>query len=159
MTARVWLVWGLGATIVLTTLLAGSQGLGFTRMSLPTLLGMMLTPDRDRARAVGFLVHLVNGLVFSLLYFAAFALIGSAGAGLGALLGLAHGLFVAAVVLPILPAFHPQIARPQAGPTTERRLEPPGFLGKNYGWSTSIVVVLAHVVFGALLGLGASLAR
>ena len=49
--------------------------------------------------------------------------------------------------------------RPDAGPTTERRIEPPGFLGRSYGWSTGAVVLAAHVVFGAVLGLGAALAR
>ncbi len=57
------------------------------------------------------------------------------------------------------PAFHPRVARPQAGPTAERRLEPPGFFAQNYGWSTGAVIVLAHVVFGVLLAIGATLGR
>jgi hypothetical protein len=153
-----WAVWGFGATVVLTTILAGSQGVGLTRMSLPWLLGAMFTPDRDRARAIGILVHLANGWLFSLVYFGAFAAAGAASPAFGAAIGLAHGLFVATLGLPALPAFHPRMARPHAGPTTERRLEPPGFLARNYGWSTGAVLVLAHVVFGAILGLGAALA-
>ena len=153
-----WAVWGFGATVVLTTALAASQGLGWTRLSLPWLLGAMFTPDRDRARALGFAVHLLNGWIFSAVYFAAFAATGRPGVALGAAIGLVHGLFVATVLLPALPAFHPRIARPNAGPTTERRIEPPGFLGRNYGWSTAAVVLAAHVLFGAVLGLGASLA-
>jgi uncharacterized membrane protein YagU involved in acid resistance len=152
-----WAVSGFGATVVLTTILAASQGLGWTRMSLPYLLGAMFTPDRDRARAIGIVVHLVNGWIFSLVYLGAFAVAGRAGIALGALVGLVHGLFVATVGLPALPAFHPRIARPHAGPTSVRRLEPPGFLGRNYGWSTSLVLVAAHVVFGAVVGLGARL--
>ena len=34
-----WLLWGFVATVVLTTLLAGSQGIGMTRMNVPYLLG------------------------------------------------------------------------------------------------------------------------
>src|SRR5690606_1605165 len=30
-----WLIWGFASTVVLTTILAGSQGLGLTRMNLP----------------------------------------------------------------------------------------------------------------------------
>jgi uncharacterized membrane protein YagU involved in acid resistance len=150
-----WLVWGFGATAVLTTILAGSQGAGMTRLSLPWRLGAMFTPDRDRAHAIGVVVHLVNGWILALVYLGAFATAG-ASVALGAAIGLAHGLFVATLLLPVLPAFHPRIARPHAGPTTERRLEPPGFLGRNYGWSTSLVVILAHVVFGAVLGFGAA---
>lgn len=159
MIALGWAVAGFGATVVLTVLLTGAQGLGFTRMSLPYLLGAMFTPDRDRAKLVGILVHLGNGWVFSLVYFAAFALAGRPSIHLGMGIGLVHGLFVAAVGLPLLPAFHPRVARPYAGPTAERRLEPPGPFARNYGWSTGAVIVAAHVVFGAVLGAGASLLR
>jgi hypothetical protein len=154
-----WAIAGLGATVVLTAMLAGAQGLGLTRMSLPYLLGTIFTPDRDRARGIGILVHLVNGWLFSALYFATFAVARGPSLALGCAMGLVHGVFVAGVGLPALPAFHPRIARPHAGPTTERRLEPPGFFARNYGWSTGAAIVVAHVVFGALLALGAALAR
>ena len=72
MNVGAWLVWGFGATIVLTALLAGSQGLRLTRMNLPYMLGTMVTPDRDRARVVGAGMHLVNGWIFSAVYVAAF---------------------------------------------------------------------------------------
>ncbi len=159
MIALSWAVAGLGATVILTVLLAGAQGLGVTRMSLPYLLGAMFTPDRDRAKLAGILVHLANGWLFSGVYFATFALAGGASIPLGMAIGLVHGLFVAAVGLPLLPAFHPRVARPHAGPTAERRLEPPGVFARNYGWSTGAVIILSHVVFGAVLGVGASLAR
>lgn len=154
-----WALAGLGATAILTVLLTGAQGLGVTRMSLPYLLGAMFTPDRDRAKLVGTLVHLANGWAFSALYFAAFAVAGRPSVALGTGIGLLHGLFVAAVGLPLLPAFHPRVARPHAGPTAERRLEPPGPFARNYGWPTGAVLVAAHVVFGAALAVGASLAR
>ncbi len=153
------LVWGFGGAVVLTTILAGAKGLGWTRMSLPWLLGAMFTADRDRAFAVGLVLHLANGCLFALVYAAAFRSAGGGSVALGAAIGLAHGLFVATAGLLALPAFHPRIARPHAGPTTERRLEPPGFLGRNYGWSTGAILVVAHVVFGAVLGFGAALGR
>jgi hypothetical protein len=154
-----WALTGLGATAVLTALLAGAQGLGLTRMSLPYLLGMIFTPDRDRAKGIGVLVHLVNGWIFSAVYLAAFAVAHGPSVALGCAIGLVHGVFVAGAVLPAMPAFHPRIARPHAGPTAERRLEPPGLFGRNYGWSTGAVLVASHVVFGALLALGTSMAR
>jgi hypothetical protein len=154
-----WALSGFGATVVLTALFALAQGLGWTRMSLPLLLGTMFTPDRDRARLVGILVHLANGWIFSAVYFGVFALAEAAGPGLGAAVGLVHGVFVAAVGLPALPFYHPRVARPHAGPTTERRLEPPGFFARHYGWSTGAVIVVGHVAFGAILGVGAALGR
>ena len=39
---------------------ATSQGIGFTRMNVPYMLGTMFTPDRDRAKLYGFGVHLAN---------------------------------------------------------------------------------------------------
>jgi hypothetical protein len=55
------LQWGFVGTVVLTGIMSGTQGLGITRMSLPYMLGTMFTPDRDRAKLVGFGVHLLNG--------------------------------------------------------------------------------------------------
>ena len=43
-----WAVWGFAATVVLTTILAASQGVGLTRMNLTYLLGTMFTAGRDR---------------------------------------------------------------------------------------------------------------
>ena len=159
MNALAWAISGFGATVVLTLMLVGAQGLGLTRMSLPYLLGTMFTPDRDRARLVGVLVHLLNGWISRSSTSPRSRWPARATLLLGALIGLVHGLFVAAVGLPVLPAFHPRVARPHAGPTTERRLEPPGFMARNYGWSTAAVLVAAHVVFGLLLAVGAGVRR
>jgi hypothetical protein len=44
------------------------------------------------------------------------------------------------------------MASETSGPTVVRALEPPGFLALHYGSRTPISVVLAHAVFGAILG-------
>ena len=62
------LMWGFAGTVVLTSLMSGSHGLGLTRMSLPYMLGTMFTADRDRARLVGFLVHVVERRRFAFVY-------------------------------------------------------------------------------------------
>jgi uncharacterized membrane protein YagU involved in acid resistance len=147
-----WLLWGFASTVVLTSILAGSQGLGMTRMNVPYLLGTMITPDRDRAKLIGILLHFVNGWVFSLVYVAAFQAIGMATWWFGALVGLVHAIFILAVAFPALPALHPRMANEQYGPTVARQLEPPGFLGLHYGIRTPISVLVAHMIFGAILG-------
>jgi len=38
------------------------------------------------------------------------------------------------------------------GPDVERALEPPGFLGLNYGWRTPLSTIVAHALYGAILG-------
>ena len=147
-----WLLWGFVATVVLTTLLAGSQGLGMTRMNVPYLLGTIVTPNRDRAKLIGVLLHFINGWLFSLIYVAAFQLIGRSTWWFGGLIGLVQGSFVLAVALPALPALHPRMANEQYGPTVARQLEPPGFLGLHYGIRTPISVLVAHTIFGVILG-------
>ncbi len=67
-----WLLWGFASTVVLTSILAGSQGVSLTRMNIPYLLGTIFTPNRDRAKFIGFFLHLANGWTFSLIYVAAF---------------------------------------------------------------------------------------
>ena len=145
-------LWGFVSTVVLTGLMAGSQGLGLTRMNIPFMLGTILTPDRDRAKLIGFLVHLVNGWLFACVYAAAFESWRRTTWWLGAVTGLVHGLFVLVAAMPVLPALHPRMASEQHGPTPTRQLEPPGFLALNYGRRTPLSVILAHLVYGGILG-------
>lgn len=147
-----WLLWGFIATLVLTTLMAASQGMHMTRMNIPYMLGTMFTPDRERAKLIGFVVHLFNGLWLSLLYVAAFHAWGRASLWLGVGVGLVHAAFVLTAGMRLMPGMHPRMADEMQGPTIRRQLEPPGFLALNYGARTPISVVLAHAVFGAILG-------
>jgi uncharacterized membrane protein YagU involved in acid resistance len=147
-----WAIWGLAATSILTIFLSASQGLKLTRMNIPFLLGSMVTPDRDKAKWVGIFLHLINGMIFSLMYVAAFHVWEGASLMKGALIGLVHAAFVLAVVLPNLPGIHPRMAGEHAGPTVVKQLEPPGFWAMNYGFQTPLSVILAHVFFGMILG-------
>ncbi|MDP9474039.1 MAG: hypothetical protein M3Q71_25845 [Chloroflexota bacterium] len=152
MNGRGIMLWGFVGTVILTTLMAGSQALGLTRMNIPFMLGTIVTPDRDRAKLVGFGMHLANGWLFAALYAATFQSWRRASWWLGALVGLVHALFVLVAAMPLLPGMHPRMASEQRGPTPTRQLEPPGVLALNYGKRTPISVVLAHLVYGAILG-------
>jgi uncharacterized membrane protein YagU involved in acid resistance len=147
-----WLVWGFAGTVLLTTLMSVSQGIGLTRMNIPYLLGTMFTPNRDRAKSLGVLVHVLNGWMFSLAYVAAFHVWGGPAWWKGALIGLVHAGFVLAAGMPALPGLHPRMASETRGPTVVRQLEPPGFLALHYGVRTPISVAIAHVAFGIVLG-------
>lgn len=147
-----WLLWGFVATVVLTTVMAVGQGVRLTRMSLPYMLGTMFTPDRDRAKAIGFVAHLINGWIFSLVYVAAFHSWDLATWWLGAATGLVHAAFVLTAGMWLLPGMHPRMASEQQGPTVVRLLEPPGFLALNYGVQTPASVLVAHLAFGSILG-------
>jgi hypothetical protein len=70
----------------------------------------------------------------------------------GVAIGVVHAMFVLAVGLPALPGLHPRMASEAQGPTVVRQLEPPGFLALHYGARTPVSVVVAHVVYGLVMG-------
>ena len=147
-----WLLASFIATLALSTALSLSQGLGLTRMNLPYLLGTFFTPDRERAKIYGFLIHVLNGFAFSIIYVLLFESVGAANWWFGALLGLAHALLVLTVGMSLMPGLHPRMASEQHGPQANRQLEPPGFMALNYGVRTPVSVFLGHAIFGAILG-------
>jgi hypothetical protein len=153
---RVWpaLVGGFAGTLVLTITLAAASGLRLTRMDIPFLLGTAFTDDRARARVVGYAVHAVAGLVFALVYAVVFAALGRAGWALGMLFGLVHALFAGTTLVNVLlPAVHPRMGTPDTAASSSPLLEPPGFMLLNYGRATPAVTIVAHVAYGALVGL------
>lgn len=147
-----WAVFGVIATALLTGMLIMAQLAGWTRLDLPLMLGTMFVADPDRARVVGLFAHVVFGQVFAFGYAASFALLDTATWWLGALLGLAHVLVAGTVLIPLLPGVHPRMASERAGPSAGPVLEPPGLLALNYGASSPAMALVAHVAYGALLG-------
>jgi hypothetical protein len=146
------MIWGLLATVAMTTILQGAQGLGLSRLSLPFLAGTFFTGDRRWAVIVGFAFYVVGGWLFAFLYFLLFASLGRYAWWLGALAGLLHGLFLLAAALPLLPYIHPRMASEYDGATSSRQLEPPGIMGLNYGHGTPLTTLLGQIVYGAVLG-------
>jgi uncharacterized membrane protein YagU involved in acid resistance len=143
---------GFVGTVLLTTLEAGAQQLHLTRMSLPYLLGAAFTKGRDRAKVIGFFTHLLNGQIFALLYVAIFRATGGASALRGAIIGVVHAAVVLLVVVPLLPVVHPRMASLHQGPTELRQIEPPGPMALHYGVTTPLMVIAAHIVYGATVG-------
>lgn len=147
------ILWGFAATIILTTIMAASKPLGLTRMDLPFMLGSMFTPSRNKAPWIGSLVHLLMGWIFAFIYGAAFESSGLHTWWFGLAIGFVHGAFVLTVGMLVVNYSHPRMANPFHGPTPTRQLEPPGFLALNYGKGTPIVSLLAHMIYGGVLGL------
>lgn len=146
------LVWGLVATVAMTTILQASQGLGLSRLSLPFLVGTLFSANRNVATVIGLIAYTIGGWLFALLYFLLFRSIGHASWWLGAILGFLHGLFLLVAALPLLPYAHPRIASEHDGPDRPHVLEPPGFLGLNYGRRTPLTTLAAQTVYGLILG-------
>jgi hypothetical protein len=146
------LLWGFAGTIALTSILRVAQAIGLTRIDLPLMLGTMVTVRRDRAKVYGFVLHLINGWIFAYVYASAFEALHKATWWVGIIVGAVHGFFVLAVGMPSLPGIHPRMATDSTGPEPTRDLQPPGFLALNYGQQTAIATMVAHVIYGAILG-------
>ena len=140
---------GFAGTLVLTITLAAAGHLRLTRMDIPFLLGTAWTDNRSRARIVGYGLHVVAGLVFSMFYYAVFLTLGEAGWALGMLFGLVHALFAGTTLVDfLLPAIHPFSAA-----NSSPLLESPGFMLLDYGRATPVVTILAHLAYGAIVGM------
>jgi hypothetical protein len=145
-------VWGFIATLVMTIIMQGAQGLGLSRLSLPFLAGTFFTGDRRRAVVVGFTVYVIGGWIFAFLYFLLFASLGVRTWWFGLATGLLHGLFLLVAVMPLLPFVHPRMASEYDGATMVKLLEPPGFMGLNYGYRTPMATLTGQALYGAVLG-------
>jgi hypothetical protein len=153
MTLEGALAGGFIGTVVLTTLLRGASELRLTRVDLPFLLGTMVTVDRRRAKALGYVFHFFFGFFFALGYYIVFRAVGRAGWLLGAALGFVHGVFTgSALVNILLPVVHPRMGTPLSSIESETLLEPPGFMMLNYGRGSPLASLAAHVAYGALVG-------
>lgn len=146
------LLWSFLATAALTVILQSGQGIGLSRLSLPFIVGTFFTGNRHRAVVVGASVYVLGGWLFAAFYYLVFVSLGFASWWLGTALGILHSAALLTVVLPLLAHLHPRMASEYDGPTFERRLEPPGFLGLNYGTGTPIVTILGHALYGGILG-------
>jgi hypothetical protein len=104
------ILWGFVATIAMTAILQGSQGLGLSRLSLPFLVGTFFTGNRRRAVILGFIAYTIGGWLFAFLYYFAFASVGIYTRWVGTLAGFVHGLFLLVCALPLLPFVHPRMA-------------------------------------------------
>jgi hypothetical protein len=113
----------------------------------------MVTTDRLRAKALGYLFHFFFGFISALGYYAVFRSLGRAGWLLGAALGLVHALFTgSALANVLLPVVHPRMGTSLSSIETETLLEPPGFMMLNYGRGSPLADLVAHLVYGALVG-------
>jgi hypothetical protein len=145
-------IWGFVATLAMTAVLQSAQGLGLSRLNLPLLAGTVFVGDRRKASTVGFVFYVIGGWLFALLYFLLFASLGIYTWWAGLVVGLLHGLLLLVLIMPLLPFIHPRMASEYDGASTIKQLEPPGFMGLNYGYQTPLATLIAQGLYGAVLG-------
>jgi hypothetical protein len=139
-------------TAVMTALMEWAQARRYTRMSLPYVLGTMVSERRSTIRIAGTAMHLFNGVVFAGGYALMFERFRRAGWLVGAALGVTHGVAVLVGFIPVVQEVHPRMADEDEGPDPTPMLQPPGFLALNYGRETPLTTIAAHVVYGAIVG-------
>ena len=145
---------GFLGTLVLSTIIKAASEMALTRMDLALLLGTTVTDNRRKARAIGYVFHLVLGILFALAYGVFFHIIGRDTWWIGALLGAVHAVFTATVVVNVLlPTVHPRMATTETAANETTLIEPPGFLMLNYGRSTFLVSLVAHIAYGTVVAL------
>lgn len=146
-------VGGLLGTLVLTTVVRVASELGWTRMDLALILGTVVTENRRKARAIGYIFHVILGLIFAFAYGSVFRLLGWSTWWLGASFGAVHAVFIATVIVNVLlPVVHPLMGTVETAANEFALIEPPGFLLLNYGRNTFVITLLAHMLFGAIVG-------
>jgi hypothetical protein len=147
------LVAGAVATTVLTTVIRAGSELGLTRMDLAFLLGTAFTENRTRAKAIGYACHFAIGLLIAFGYAAVFVVVGRSTWWLGAIGGAIHALFGSTVLVNVLlPAVHPRMGTPDTTANQVALIEAPGFLMLNYGRNTFLLNFVAHLAYGAIVG-------
>jgi hypothetical protein len=148
------LVWGLIATLAMTSLLFISQNVGWSRLNMPYLLGSFFTGDRGEANVLGFMLYMLGGWLFAFLYYLIFSVLEASNGWIGGATGFVHAVLLLALALPMLSYIHPRMASEFDGPDTHKVLEPPGFLGLHYGYRTPLAVLAAQTSYGVILGIG-----
>ena len=110
------LIWGFAATATLSAVMYGAQRLGYSRLSIPFLVGTLFTGERSSAQALGVVFYLLGGWLFAFIYYFIFAAIGRTGWEIGLLIGAVHGAVLLVMLLPLLPYVHPRMASEYEGP-------------------------------------------
>ena len=135
---------GLAAAVAFSMFTGMARAMGMTTMSIEKTLGAMFGEGPTAAFA-GWVMHLVSGIIFALIYAYMFSVIEVTNGWLiGGIIGLVHGLIIGAMVMPMMGVMHPAV---RSGAITA-----PGFFAVNAGAMTPMGLVVGHILFGAVLG-------
>lgn len=139
-------VWGLVATVAFTLFSMMGKAMGMTRMDLLDLLGSAVaTPGTSASRAIGGVMHLMNGAILAVgwAYAARLAEVDLTWVSATAWGGVLWVL--ALLMMSTMGAVHPAIRRGEQ--------DDPGTAATNFGAMTPVGSLMGHLVWGALLGL------
>lgn len=140
------IVWGAFAALVMAGVVALGRRMGMTRMHLGEMLGSMFAERNTSAsRTTGMGIHLINGSLLAVAWAYTMTLFGWATTWFS---GMVWGLFISLLALLLFSSIgliHPKI---RAGEQDD-----PGPAASNFGRYTPAGVVMAHLVYGLVLGM------
>lgn len=128
----------------------GGRAMGMTKMDLLRTLGTMVQPkgSTNVVYGIGLMIHVMMGaglaLVHTGLLHAFDPSSTGAAVGLGILLGAAHGVMVTVAMPAMLKMGHPLVK--------DGTIDDPGPAMTGFGKMTPVGMVMAHVVYGLLVG-------
>ncbi len=135
---------GIAATIVFTMILMMAPKMGMPKMDIVNLLGSMFSAKSNPV--LGWMMHLMMGIVFALIYAFLWSLgFGAATWGIGLLFGAVHWLIVG-MVMGMIPMMHVGI---KSG-----AVRAPGlWMTNNGGVMAFMGGLFGHAIFGAVTAL------
>ncbi len=139
----------IGAAAMLVVIYGG-RAMGMTKMDLLRTLGTMVQPkgSTNVVYGIGLMMHLMMGAAFGLLHTGLLHAFdpSSTGAatGLGILIGAVHGMMVTVAMPVMLKMGHPLVK--------DGTIDDPGPAMTGFGKMTPMGMVMAHVVYGILVG-------
>jgi hypothetical protein len=140
------IIWGVVATFAFTLFSMMGTAMGMTRMDLLDLLGsMMAAPHTVTARAIGAVIHHVNGALLAVAWAYGASLVGAPANWASALVWGFILWLLALLMMTTIGAVHPAIRRGQQ--------DDPGPAATHFGRMTPVGSLLGHLVYGIVLGL------
>jgi len=135
---------GVVGAVVMTILLSGAIAANFRVLDFSMMWGTLVgLPIGTAAWVVGFVIHLLVGGIFALIYAVVFSVFSGAGALRGGAIGVVHAL-ITGIVLPLLPLVHPLM--------NNGYIRSPGPYFSGHGISGILFYFGIHIVFGMVVG-------
>jgi hypothetical protein len=134
---------GVAGAVVMSIIMAMARAMAMP-VNLEMMLGTMMGGPPSLANWImGFIIHLVAGGIFALIYAAGFEYLTHRADWLvGVGFGVIHSLF-AGLLMAVMPAMHPLI--PEALPA-------PGAFMLNLGLMGVLAEIILHLIYGAVVG-------
>ncbi len=140
------IVWGVVAALVMWGFMTMGQRMGMTHMDLPNLLGSMFAePRTSTSQGIGLGIHLTIGALLAISWAYTTALFAWPATWLSAMVWAMFVSLLAILLISSMMIFHPKI---RAGAP-----EVSGPAGADLGATTTAIIVVAHLLYGFVLGL------